>query len=1364
MKPMNVEDEYRASIARSRKEDHDSRGRRRRLRNECQDGLVKTRIAQACSCFLSDVRRNIARRSTSEAFLMATLRSTAACWSEVCERAIDRQLDIESAKERKLLRDDAFLERTHQREMEVQRSLQESDQARWADLSARYAAQLLADRDGAVRATLEDMMERTEQCVSGLESDHLHRAGTALLKAFSVNATLWRRASADDIAAPATREAFHHIFHGSPYALSSPAFSALLEFCYRQHRTTPPLAQVLRLCSVPILVVDGPKYSGKSLLASFLKSKYRLLCISDEMLVQRAMRTAACVDAMEKEEEGVGDWAALGRCVHKTLLDGDAVGAQLMTDLLCLQLAELRNSRETLPYDAILLEGVARSVDAYKAMAQRLSCQLLHPHLKVAQRWGLSAKAVVNDGGAADAVAVTEELPPLLRLPDHLSSEYETPMKQEPKARPLKKVDLAALPPAELPEVEDTQSAQEVERVFVAQAERELASLPTVLSGVLHISCTPEEVFHRFAGLRTDGETGERYHLTYSPPPRERLPYMVPLGRPDASSVELHEAVFHHLEGWSATRRWLAKQSEGHTFARVYELPGDGSVNEVQEEALEAVNQIISNFRISRQLLHERDNSATRLRELEAAWQSQKAAREAERLRLVELYTEKGAPIPAALQANEVKAFDSLATTLSSAAASVILQALAKFTDLYEGDYAGAWRSITQLVQLFLGYYTGVESQMALYWKRPDDKQAILHRFQRCFDSLPASMRVPPACKAELHLFLDALDGALHRCITLRDGEAKGLLDTLTSPANFMGGWQMLVCQEFNRLLQAEMDRYIFALQMFSFFLGALIGEPLGLDDVELGIPTGAMNTPDRPTQSSSAFSDTLPSSSMGGKSAKEKRAATAKKGHKTAEDQSERIAEDQLAELVQGALNGFASISDKLKAVSDVQGKAPKRAVGSVSGGHSITSNSPAAPPSIFTIATAKFYGLMEAEKAAATSRVAAIHACGRMLLKEAEAHARKMRARMEASILDAMRREAAAANTAVYVLRGCVEAEKKSPAMHLGCTTFAVLPEGLRGASYSASSTVDAVDCTPTTPTKIGTANEERRSFLTDVPLFAQLTSSHLMLHPGLTVMRLLELVGQFRCVAPDYQLSRFDFLLLVEDADYAEAAVVGLDVAHMAVKNREELFSTFDPRRSGFVDWRDVVIHLLFWVSPAIAATTPAAVTSQRGIPEVSLQDLLGLRASLGACGLTEEQFLDVPFFFNRYLDDVLVEAYKRILWCTFHDAASNTLQPHVLLGFLCADPQPIRGAQKAFLILSAPDAEGRVSFDEMDVLFHLKATNARQMDQPDPCSKMHLRILFGSAETRSFEDVCASPMGRKMLNQADLFRRRQFIKRK
>lgn len=1342
---MHMGDDYRAAIARARKEDEDSRCRRRKIRSEYQNALVAADARHAEVCFLSDVHFHLARRSAAEESVMFTLRNTAACWSEVCERTITRQLNIEAATRNRRLGDVAHLELAHQREADEQRCIKESDGARWEDLNARCSARQLADRDAVMRAVLEDTVDRTARCLSGLAAHHLDGAGTKLLAAFTVDATLWQRPGAAEDVGVAVREAFQHVFHGSPYAQSSPGFLSLLEFCYGRHRPVSPQAQVLRLCSVPVLALDGPKYSGKTLLANHLKSRYRLLCISDETLVMRALEAAA-----EADGSNTNEWAAIGRSVRDTLLAGGAVDAECMTELLELQLAELRAAPTPLPYDAVLLEGVLRSAEAYKAAAQRLSTRVTHPHCRVAHRWGLKTAA------EASAEAVTgDALPPLLRLPDHLSAEHDAPAKQEPKARPLKKVDLAALPPAELPEVEDTQAAQEAERAFIARAELELSSLPLVLSGVLHIDCAPEEVFRRFAGLRVDRQTGEKYHLTYNPPPPERLPFMVPLGRPDASSVELHETVLHHLESWAATRRWLSQQAEGATFARVYELSGDGPADVIQREALEAVDHIISNFRVCRQLLDEHDASAARLRTLEETAQTQKAAREAERQRLAELYTEKGAPLPPALTPTTKTASNATTAMLSAEAAEIIFDALGTFTEHYEADYGGVWRSATQLVQLFLRYYTSAEAQLASYWKRPDDKQAILHRFQRCFDAVPESMRGQPACKAELHLSLDTLDEALHRCIALRDGEARGLLDTLTSSASFAGGWQMLICQEFARLLQAEVERYGFVMHVFAFFLGAATGEPLSFDDVETEMPVLTGNATERAAQSAGGSADVAP----GGKPAKEKRAAAAKKGHKAAEEQSEKTADEHLVELVQGVLNGFTTITDRLKAAVDAQGKAPKRAGGGAGGGNTAAGSGPTAASSIFAVAAAKCYGLMEAERAAAVARVGAVQACGRTLLREAGAHAKKMRSRMEAALLDVMAREATAANSAVYVLRGCVESERRSPVMHLGCVTFAVLMDRAARSSRAHDSEGDSMSGTSRAPTKA----TERRSFLTDVPLFAQLTDPELTLHPGLTAVRLLELVQQFRCVAPDYQLSRFDFLLLVEDGDYAEAAAVGIDAAHNVIKTREELFATFDPHRTGFVDWRDVVVHLLFWVTPA-AAQTPTSTGSHHGIREIALQDLLNARASLGLGELTEEQFFDLPFFFDRYLDDALLEAYTRILWGTFHNPATQTIAPYVLLGFLCADPQPVRGAQKAFHVLSSPSAAGRVSFDEMDALCHFKATNARLMDQPDPCSKMHLRLLFGAADSRSFEDVCASPMGRKMLNQADLFRRRQFFRRR
>jgi hypothetical protein len=1437
-----MEQDYQTSIARAREADNISRQRRRALRNAQQERVVLAREAHARRCFLRDIRVHIARRSIAEENVMYTLRTTAACWADVCDRAITRQLDMEAAQKDHARGDADYLEYTREREMLEQLNTEESDTSRWKELNARRAVWMQTMCTEAAQSAVADIWTRTSQCITMMHQCRLHHNGTNQLVTLSADSLLLTptpsRGNALRSSPAATKEAFRHIFNGSPHLRCSAAFIALLRYSYAQFRVAVPLANVLRLCPVPILAVDGPKYSGKTLLTDFLKARYRLLCISDESLVRRALQAAQTTGrAMDRNNSGSGsisagataekaeggveggegeggvtasggsshastsasaEWAAHGQRIHDELLSGGSVSAATVIDLLYLFLHELQAGGAELPYDALFLEGVFRTADSYKMVARRFHSLPVHPFESLRWRWNLASAAPDDDDNvgeppaqpSAGEVAVSggaADVPGVLRLPNQLTSEHDPSAKQEPKTRPVKKVDLAALPPPELPDVDDTAERQAMERAFVAKANHELASLPTVLSGLLHIQCSPEEVFRRFAGLRLDVETGTVYHLTYNPPPTERLPHLVNMGRPDVASVELHEGVFRHREEWAAVQRWLTRQQPGSVFARVYELAGDSAVAQVQENALQVVEQILANFRMSRQVLTERDAAAARLAVLEAAEKTQIAEREGTRLRLAAAYNEKGVPLPPLLQTPVEGSTGRPVAVFGTPAATVVLQAVSDFTEEYEEEYGAAWLRTTQLTTLLLEYFNGAEAQMAAYWTRPDDKQTMLKRFQSCLDTVPAHLRARAACKAELHLGLDDLSDALHHCIELRDAEARGLIDALCGPASFLVGWEMLLCQNFVRLLQCEADRFLLTLHLFTFFFGAITGEPLAFDDVEIEVPVLNANPADRPAHTPAAAAaggatpmEALPASAnFTPRSSKEKRTTTSKKTHgKAAEESQEKTVEEQFADAVQGVLSGITSVTDRLKGVLDAQAKGQRRTGGGGGGGSSSgIGNLSGAATAHFSHVTAKVLELMEAEKSFAAARVAAVHSYVQTLLREAETHAQQRRAHLESTLVSQMSKEAAAANTAIYVLRGCVEAERKSPQMHLGCTTFAVTQGGTLCSSVTASCESAAeASILPAHTSSTGGGTEARRSFITDVPLSSQLRDPQLLLHPGLTAARLLELVQQFRCVAPDYQLSRFDFFVLVRRSDYAEAAATRLDTAHMAIKSREEVFFAFDPQRSGFLDWRELVVHLLFWVVPTAVAPAPSAVHNAQkkrsaavatvggGMPEVSLEDLMDVRTNAGCAPLSEEQFFDLPFFYDRYLDDVTLEAYTRVLWCTFCNAATQMVDPSVLLGFLCADPQPIRGAQKAFQLLSPPESAARVTLDEMDALCHLKANNARAMNQLDPCSKLNLRLLFGAASTLAFEDVCLSPIGRKMLNHADLYRRRTFVKRK
>ena len=109
--------DYQTFIARVRQADDESRARRRALRNVEQDRIARTRTAHARSCFLSDIRFHIARRSIAEENVMYMLRTTAACWAEVCDRAVTRQLSIEAAQKDHASCDADYLSRTSEHEV-----------------------------------------------------------------------------------------------------------------------------------------------------------------------------------------------------------------------------------------------------------------------------------------------------------------------------------------------------------------------------------------------------------------------------------------------------------------------------------------------------------------------------------------------------------------------------------------------------------------------------------------------------------------------------------------------------------------------------------------------------------------------------------------------------------------------------------------------------------------------------------------------------------------------------------------------------------------------------------------------------------------------------------------------------------------------------------------------------------------------------------------------------------------------------------------------------------------------------------------------------------------------------------------------
>lgn len=140
------------------------------------------------------------------------------------------------------------------------------------------------------------------------------------------------------------------------------------------------------------------------------------------------------------------------------------------------------------------------------------------------------------------------------------------------------------------------------------------------------------------------------------------------------------------------------------------------------------------------------------------------------------------------------------------------------------------------------------------------------------------------------------------------------------------------------------------------------------------------------------------------------------------------------------------------------------------------------------------------------------------------------------------------------------------------------------------------------------------------------------------------------------------------------------------------------------------------------------------------------------------------------------------YKDVLWETF--AVDERVDPNVLVLFLCADDQPLRGAQKAFAMGAAVGDEAcALTLEMLHALFHFSACNPLAFGMEDMYSVEDLETLFqqnaivqtaangspsathdaapSATETVTFQEVCVVGAGRLLLNNTNIFRRRSFV---
>lgn len=1463
---------YVSTLKLSRAHEEDRRSLRRKKRNEYISRLQEELDAAHSQSLRQHIFAPSSARSEMEGHLVGFVMKTTLWWGTLCEQSIEQRLRYEQAvADQKELRQE-YLLNVQDRENHQYQAVCQSEARRWETMQSEFTRYSQELSKAAVTNAVNRIIECTESCVEVIDEFSIDRSSESWL----AQSAFQRITHPSNQRRPT--DVFKAIFGTeNPSSLTSIHFKELVDYCFEILDADKRATYDFDACAVPVIMLDGPKQSGKTLLADSLEEKFKLCRFNDRSLIQKALslgvsktadasttvlnqtkrasifssasskggeknltsgplhmvrpgdsaderphglddedlfshksldervatttgasstasansvRSVVTSDAFGAEgqpEAGMvsvgadgpgeedpasevfsadgavstslvknslmdskgsvfaGQWAEMGVLIHDKLYRGESIDSSIIARLFALQLREL--SADTC--NGAIFEGILNNASEIEHLLNALVPKRVNKYSEVHRLWceGLEsyrmevearkreeaevAAAAAEEAAVAAAAAIAAaeaeehaksprkkgagsrasmaspsleevrappspppEMPSVLAV---LRVKLDEPAKKEFRSKGAKRgVDLSQLPAPELPLVEDISDIVKSEELFVSRTLAELEAYTGLLSCVLYVSCSQEEIFKRYAGLRIDSRTSEQYHLLYNPPPPERIPHLIGCDRTTSFSSELYNIVFYQKQLWEDLRRWFSKQPS--LSQRVHEIEGDQSMEAISSEAEEVLRNAMDMYRVGRQLYDGMLDARHRIEELKKKRSEQQANREAERLRLIELYTEKGVPLPPELeQPGDVGSWCSVPVEVPT----MILKSVHNFHGAYNQTYTDAWEQFETLSCMLLEYRRTARAQMKKFWSLPDDKQITLDQFLRQYNAVPVKLRCKPACKEELHLLTDEVSSALFALVEAKKKDAAAVIDHTTRRDAYLDGWEANICNVGALLVQQEVERFTMIVNLTMLYYSAAQEETVMFEEVDTEV-----------TLIRSLEAGDLAGS---GKNKADKRSMTSRKAHgRAADENGESSILEAFVETAQRLTGNITSLTDKfkMKVAADASGRGQKKVT--------LRSLKLAA-------ITASCCPFLESEQATALERIAAVRRFVSELSRQGEAYVQSVKQEMMGEAKEMLVRQASAVNSAIFHIRCAIEEEDSVSPMHLGCGTFSLLqpkPEH-RVADLTAP------------------------SFLTDVPLYAQPADHSILIHDTLNAARLMELIHRFRCTAPRYQLCLDGYSVAVDENDFAGGVKEG-DL----LLSSSEVFRLFDPLGSGALDWRELIVHLLFWC----CQPGPKGVESNY-IPEVTIAELRAMRDFLGTEPVTEERFRECPFSFDQYLKRDRRDVFVRALWYTFLRPGASTVDPFELLCFLCIDSQPIRGAQKAFSIFGTHS--DMMTMSSLEKVLHIRATNPRALAMNDPFSKPVLYSLMAGRSVVSFATVCGCAVGRCILNQFDFMKRKRFI---
>ncbi|RNF09580.1 cpc1/kpl2 [Trypanosoma rangeli] len=1313
---MQEAERFVASLHATREDEEQRREALRRRRIDCIIAGKKERTQRSKDMLSVVLQRGVQAVSLPEDKFLGSLGDVGRWWDLISEHILEEKRECEEAVKLQKRLNSMYLTSMKRREEKEQSTAIGSDERRLRELEEWCLEEERRTRDDVIGDVVNRILLAVDACIGFTEKHALEGSVcNTLLGGITLNAFIRTINGTSLTGEERARIAFTDIFHCHPFQITGDAFLYLLYAMYDKLAPDASSVNCFDISCRPLFVINGPKFSGKTVVSREVSAELSLLSLTDRDLTNKALQayrnernglpTLVTVEDSNAlpvlsayEEHNVQDeeivyhsesrieqvvesfvrlspWAKVGKTIEAALFRGEAVDPYLIVELMQLEMADT-----TLQCEGILFDGTV-GVLGQLCVLQRMIPKKVH----------------LFEGVLRDFPPRIEEVPlsTLLLVPRETHSNVGS-LKSEVRPRPPKKgVDLSALPPPVLPEVTRPELTEE-ENNAIAYWEQH-GQMYSLFSAVVHIDCRPHEIFGRFAGLRVDKETGEHYHMVFSPPPTERLPYLVSLDRVKTSTAQLHRLLFNQNWYWETMRRWL-KREEG-CGKNVHEVNGERALEEIIVDVRNIIQEAGEKYKEGIRY-HDAAMAAKKRRAyIDASIAEQEAAQEAERKRLIAVYAECGAPIPPELESrSQLSSF----YTMPDALPEAFMRLFCAFRTQYESAYDWLGTAVEKLANVMLEHRFEAMDLFNYFWNQQDEKQEKLDQFVANYNGVPPEILGQPTCKEELHQLVDQLREELFRTLEATEKEASTMIEQITKKESFSGPWCVAVCNVGVAMVQVELERFLVALNLVAMYFAAVVNEPCNFEELESEVILVRSTTEAAAEQTKG----------------KEKKMQSTKKAPQL-EEVVEKTLEDTFVETVGKIVTSMENLVGKFSSVIEASVKVRESA----------KTSAMVADDGRTVLILKRCLPFVQGELSKAQERISCIRQFFLQIQREGEAYCTRMKDNMLSHTREKSFRQASAVNTAIYIIRNAIEEERPLPPMHLGRDTFHTVPAATQEAIDHCLSSSHKLQILP--------ASEGPK------------------IHATLSSSRLVDIIIAFRSVAPDYALGRTEFFYIVRPDDYAGATARNLG----RLKTPDELFAAFDPLGCGFIDWREFVVHLLLWCAPVPEVGSDVDVKNNFYIPECSITELLEIRTDLGPEAVTAEVFYDIPFFFDNYMADDRLEAYVRALWMTF-SAADGLLDPMPLLVFLCIDRQPIRGTQKAFYVLSQ-NGDGVLTSEELDFAFHVRVTNPRNMCLSDVFSPENIATLYDGELSLAFQSVGARVIGRTMLNHTDAFHRKSFL---